>query len=319
MIITFIIHYLKKNAGPKKAGIFIAALVFLVSAISCDNSEDVKPKANAPPVITSVSIFPETPNIQADLNAIVQCQDPDHDLVTNHYEWIKNEDEILGENTYILGKGKVRKGDLIRVRVTPSDGKVNGTPFLSAPVKILNSLPVIQEVRVEPRVPSANDNLKALVKGFDADGDSIQYIYQWEKNGVVLSGERNETLPGGQVRKGDSIAMTATPSDGASLGIPKKSGTIVVSNRPPVIVSSPSNKVNGNIYTYQVQANDPDDDPITFILKSAPKGMEINKETGLVRWEIHKGDRGAQIIEVEASDTEGAKSIQKFTLSVAAR
>jgi len=319
MIITTILNYLRVNTGSIKGRIFIALLVFLVGTMSCDNSEDLKPKANAPPVITSVSIYPGTPNIQADLSAIVQCQDADHDPVTSHYQWIKNEEEIIGENTYILGKGKVRKGDLIRVRVTPSDGKVSGTPFLSALVKILNTAPVIQEVRVEPRVPSANDNLKALVKGFDADGDPIQYTYQWEKNGVVLSGERNETLPGGQFIKTDSIAVIATPSDGESLGIPKRSGTIVVSNRPPVIVSSPSNKVNGYIYTYQVQANDPDDDAILFTLKSAPKGMEINKETGLVRWKIHKGDQAAQIIEIEASDTEGAKSIQKYTLSVAAR
>jgi hypothetical protein len=299
--------------------LFIAFLVFLVTTISCDNSEDLKPKTNAPPVITSANIFLETPNIQAELNAIVQCQDPDHDPVTNHYQWIKNGEEILGENTYILAKGKIRKGDLIQVKVTPSDGKVNGTPFLSAPVKVLNSLPVVQEVRIEPRVPSANDNLKVFVNGFDADGDSIQYSYQWEKNGVVLSEERNEFLPRGQFKKGDSIVMIAAPSDGESLGPSKKSEAIVISNRPPVIVSSPSNKLNGNIYTYQVQANDPDDDPILFTLKSAPKGMGINKETGLLLWEIHKGDHGAQLVEIEASDSEGAKSIQKYTLSVSSR
>jgi hypothetical protein len=50
-------------------------------------------------------------------------------------------------------------------------------------------------------------------------------------------------------------------------------------------------------------------------LKTAPKGMEIDKETGLIRWEIEKWDQGSHLIEIEATDPEGAKSFQRFTLS----
>jgi hypothetical protein len=83
-----------------------------------------------------------------------------------------------------------------------------------------------------------------------------------------------------------------------------------------MIISSPPNKTDGNIYTYQVKADDPDNDPIIFSLKTAPKGMEINRETGLIRWEVRKGDQGTQSVEIEASDSEGAKSFQRYTLSV---
>jgi hypothetical protein len=86
-----------------------------------------------------------------------------------------------------------------------------------------------------------------------------------------------------------------------------------------MIISSPSNKTDGNTYTYQVKADDPDGDPIIFSLKTAPKGMEIDKETGLMKWEIRKGDQGTQSIEIEASDNEGAKSFQRYTLSVEVR
>lgn len=319
MTIISIINYLRENTGFMKSRILIALLASLMIIVSCNSSQDLKPKTNAPPVVTSANILPETPNIQTELHAMVQSQDPDHDPVTNHYEWVKNGEEIPGENTYILGKGKLQKGDLVQVRATPSDGKVNGIPFLSAPVKVLNSLPVIQEVRIEPRVAYANDNLKALVQGVDPDGDSIHYTYQWEKNGVILNEERDDTLLTGRFKKGDSIVLTATPRDSESLGAPKKSTPAIITNRPPFIVSSPSNKMDGNVYTYQVQANDPDDDPILFTLKSAPKGMEINKETGLIQWKIRQGNQGTQVVEIEASDGEGAKSIQKYALSVAAR
>jgi len=319
VIIISIINYLRDNSGSTKSRLLIVALFSFIINLSCDNSEDLNPKTNSPPVITSVNILRETPYIQAELNAVVQCQDPDHDPVTNHYQWVKNGEDIPGENTYLLRNGKLKKGDLTQVRVTPSDGKVTGTPVLSAPVKVLNSPPVIQEVRIEPRVPYANDNLKALVQGSDADGDSVRFTYQWEKSGVILSEEKNETLQRGQFKKGDSIVVVVTPDDGESTGIPKKSEPIIISNRPPVIVSSPSNKADGNIYTYQVTANDPDNDPIIFALKTAPKGMEIDKETGLIKWEIRKGDHGTQPIEIEASDSMGAKSFQKYTLSIEVR
>ncbi len=298
--------------------ILIAAMPFFVINVSCDNSQDKKPKANSPPVITAVSIFCGSPYPQAEFGAVVQCQDPDHDPVTNHYQWLRNEEEIPGENAHTLRKGQLKKGDLIQVKVTPSDGKANGAPFLSPAVKILNSPPVIQEVRIEPRVAYVDDHLKAVVQCSDADGDSVHYTYQWEKNGIPIAGESRDTLQKGQFKKGDSIVVAVTPDDGQSQGFLKKSEINIISNCAPVIASSPSSRMEGNVYTYQVQAIDPDGDPILFKLKSGPKGMVINKETGFLRWEVQESEKGISV-EIEASDGEGAKSIQKYTLTVARR
>jgi hypothetical protein len=239
--------------------------------------------------------------------------------VTYHYQWIKNNEEIAGEDKNILKSGSFKKGDFIQVKVIPSDEKVDGNPFLSALVKILNSPPVIQEVRIEPRMAYINDQLKVQVKSYDIDGDSVDYIYQWGKNGAVLTEEKTEVLEKGRFKKGDSIAVTVTPNDGESQGISKKSEAITILNSPPIIVSSPPTSVEGNDYTYQVKAYDPDNEPIFFALKSAPKGMEIDKETGLVRWAIRGQDRGTHSIEIEASDKEGAKSFQRFVLNIEIR
>jgi hypothetical protein len=302
-----------------KSRFLIVALFSFMINLSCDTSDELKPKTNSPPVITSVNILPEEPYIQAELSAVVQCQDPDNDPVTNQYQWLKNNEEIVGENSYTLKNGKLKKGDLIQVRVTPSDRKLNGALFLSAPVKILNSPPVIQEVRIEPKVAYANDNLKVSVRSSDADGDTVDYTYQWEKNGVILSEDKKGILEKGQFKKGDSIIVTVTPDDSESIGKTIKLEPIIIANSPPIITSSPLNKTDGNIYTYKVTANDPDNDPISFALKTAPKGMEIDKGTGLIRWEIRKGDQGTPLIEIEVSDSEGAKSFQKYTLSIEVR
>jgi hypothetical protein len=247
---------------------------------------------------------------------MVQSNDPDGDSITYHCQWIKNETEVPGENKNILGSGNFRKGDLIQVRVTPSDGKTEGVSFLSPSVRILNSLPVIETISVEPKVPYANDSLRVTVTGGDRDGDFIFYTYRWEKNGEPLPEERREVLERGRFKKGDTVRVTVIPDDREAYGIPKKSDVVTISNSPPIIVSAPPNSVKGNTYAYQVSASDPDEDPIIFILKSGPKGMGIDKKTGLLRWTIRREDKGNHPVEIEASDKDGAKSLQRYVLAV---
>jgi hypothetical protein len=296
----------------------ISIFFVLGGNLSCGRREGPEPKTlnNSPPFITSIRILPENPNRESTLSLVIQSKDSDGDSVSYHYQWLKNSEEIIGEDKDILRCNDLKKGDVIQIRVTPSDGKLNGEPFLSPPVKIPNSPPAIQEVRIEPKIAYANDNLKVFIKCSDVDGDSVNYTYQWEKNELILTGEKKEFLEKGQFKKADSIAVIVIPSDGESTGMPKKSEPITISNSPPVIVSSPSSKIEGNIFAYQVTAIDPDNDPIIFTLKTAPKGMAIDKQTGLVRWEIQKGDQGTQTIEIEATDDEGTKSRQRFTLEI---
>jgi hypothetical protein len=276
-------------------------------------------KTNSPPIIVSANILPEVPSKDSELNLFVRRQGRDGDPITYSFQWMKNDEELTGENKNTLKSENFKKGDLIRAKVTFSDGKAKGETFLSSPVKIINSPPVIKEVRIEPKIAYTHGDLKVFVKSMDADGDSINYTYKWEKNGVVLSEENTEIFGGGRFKRGDSIAVTVIPHDGETLGTPKKSEPVTIANSPPIIISSPPNKTDGNIYTYQITANDPDNDAVVFALKTAPKGMEIDKETGLIRWEIRKEDQGTQSIEIEASDSEGAKSSQRYTLSIELR
>jgi len=297
---------------------FIFTSLFLAGSLSCGRQEAAEtalPK-NSPPRIISVKILPESPNTQSVFNLLIESHDPDHDRVLYRYQWLKNEDGITGENGEILRGIHLKKGDLIRVKVVPSDGKIEGEPFLSSPVKIINSPQVIEEVRIEPKIAYANGDLKAIVRSHNADGDPINLSYKWEKNGIVLSEENTEVFARGRFKRGDTIAVTVTPNDMESMGMPKKSEPVTIANSPPIIISSPPNKTDGNIYTYQVTANDPDNDPVIFTLKTAPKGMEIDKETGLIRWEIQRGDQGTQSIEIQASDGGGSKCFQRYTLSI---
>ncbi len=295
---------------------FLVLLLCFVGNSACERQRITESKKNSPPTITSVDILPKEPTQENQLSLTIQGKNPDRDPINYRYQWMKNDEEILAENKNVLENGRFRKGDLIRVKVTASDGKDDGKPFSSDPVKIVNSPPVVQEVRIEPKVAYANDNLKVLVKSSDIDGDEIRHTYQWERNGVILSEETKEVLEKGLSKKKDSFIVTVTPSDGEVPGTPKRSEPVVIFNSPPIIISSPPTRTEGSSYTYRVEANDPDGDPLAFTLKLHPKGMEIDKQTGLVRWEIRKEDKGNHPVEIEVSDDAGAKTSQQYEIKV---
>jgi len=145
----------------KSIVLFLLLFVF-AGNFSCGKEERTEPQSrtNSPPVISSLNISPEKPTEESELNSVIQGHDPDGDPVTYQYQWLRNDEEIIGENKNSLKSGNFKKGDLIQMRVTAFDGKINGPPFLSAPVKILNSPPVIQEVWIEPKVAYVTDRLK---------------------------------------------------------------------------------------------------------------------------------------------------------------
>jgi hypothetical protein len=309
--------YYQLNSSIRKIGI-LCILLILLGNFSCGKKERTEPKSktNSPPVISSINILPEKPTKASELNSFVQSHDPDGDPVTFQYQWMRNDEEITGGNNSSLKSGSLQKGDLIKLKVVPSDGKSEGKTFLSSAVRITNSSPIIQEVQIEPKVAYVTDHLKVSVKSSDPDGDFIYYTYQWKKNGIAMPEVSGDVLERDRFKKGDSIMVTAIPDDREALGSPKKSETLTILNSPPIIVSSPPTSTEGTKYLYQVKANDPDNDTVYFTLKAGLKGMEIDKNTGLIQWEIRKEDKGNHSFEIEVSDDEGTKSIQRYTLNI---
>jgi hypothetical protein len=59
----------------------------------------------------------------------------------------------------------------------------------------------------------------------------------------------------------------------------------VSTNRQPDITSNPPVTVeHETTFSYDVEASDPDHDPLTFSLTDAPTGMTIDADTGLITW-----------------------------------
>ena len=85
-------------------------------------------------------------------------------------------------------------------------------------------------------------------------------------------------------------------------------------NQAPSIVSTPVvNATADQLYTYDVEANDPDaGDTLTFSLDAAPAGMTIDASTGLIQWTPAAAQIGANAVTARATDAGGLFATQSL-------
>jgi len=93
-------------------------------------------------------------------------------------------------------------------------------------------------------------------------------------------------------------------------------------NDDPLITSTAvTSAVEDEIYEYQVIAIDddflnPSNERLTFSLATAPVGMTIDSDSGLIQWLPTNDDVGAHWVNVTVSDLALANNYQNFTLTV---
>ena len=86
-------------------------------------------------------------------------------------------------------------------------------------------------------------------------------------------------------------------------------------NYNPVIYSGPVlNGTEDIVYNYDVNATDPNGNPLSYILTRNPGGMSIDESTGLITWT--PASAGVFDVTVEVNDGLGGKHTQAFTISV---
>ncbi len=87
-------------------------------------------------------------------------------------------------------------------------------------------------------------------------------------------------------------------------------------NSSPVIESTPiTTAKEGVVYTYDVEATDPNEDTLTYSLTTSPTGMTINSTTGVIAWTPTEDQIGENEVVVEVSDGSNSTT-QSFTVTV---
>lgn len=228
------------------------------------------------------------------------------------YRWFRNGEVIEGADGYRLGPEHFRRGDRIAAEVLiPS----SGYSFTTDAVDVLNTPPQIVSASASIEGTGGQAQIVAQVDAQDADNDPIDYIYRWHRNATLINGESGQALAVNSTERGDIIYAEVVASDGIAQSTVYRTPTVTVENHPPKIVSEPG-VPNGQMFVYEVKAEDPDSDLLSYDLLVAPPGMTIDSR-GRVQWQMPTGEdrTGTHNVTIQVSDARGALATQTFTIT----
>jgi Putative Ig domain len=166
---------------------------------------------------------------------------------------------------------------------------------------------------------AANQAYAYQVAATDPENDALRFSLGKRPQGMAIdvSGKISWTPQGAQVGT-HTVEVQVTDSQGATTTqtYNLEVGTTAI-NHAPEINSTPGLLADlSNSYRYQIQATDPDRDPITYQLLSGPQGMTIDPLTGLTQWQ--NPIAGTYQVVVGALDNSGLGAAQSFTLTAKA-
>ncbi|MBT9098540.1 PASTA domain-containing protein [Methylovulum psychrotolerans] len=315
----------KASLTLDKAGVYVAQLIVKDALSDSDpvtvtvTTENSRPTAN-PGLDQSVA-----------LNTVVQLNgaasgDPDSDPLSYQWAMVSKpaasqaalSDPVLVSPTFTADK----PGNYV-LSLSVNDGKLTSDPA-NVTISTLNSRPVANAGSDQ----TAAQSLIFLDGTASSDADNDPLTYQWSLlskpaasqaalNGITLSKPQfTADYPGyyvGQLTVNDGH-LDSDP-DTVTVEVP----SILFNHAPGITSLAPITATTGTAYTYTVAASDPDaGDTLTFSLGSAPAGMQIQADTGLIQWQPDASQIGSFAVAVTVSDRFGATVTQNFSVTVTA-
>jgi hypothetical protein len=109
---------------------------------------------------------------KAGSKAVPKGIDADGDDIRWEYQWLVNDEPMVGQTTETLPRDRFRRGDRVAVQVTPSDDEARGEPYTPLAITIPNGAP--QFVSRPPTLTGAAE-YAYQVQAVDPEGDSLRY------------------------------------------------------------------------------------------------------------------------------------------------
>lgn len=267
---------------------------------------------DAAPVIASVE-GPESGDEGDTLQYRVEASDPGGDDLT--YSWtVGGGDPIdTGDNPTLVVEFPDDGGFIVEVTVTDEEGQ---TAVDSVLVTIANIAPTIESaVGRESSDEGELVTFFALATDPAGSADPLTYAWDFGDGSDVVEGIDLTQVDHRFADDGDYTVVVAV-SDGDG-GQASETLEIEVSNVAPTIVSQPpAIAIVNQEYRYNVVAEDPGDDPLTFELVQGPPGMVVDDQDDLV-WTLPLDlvDDGPFQVTVRVSDDDGASDEQAYEIS----
>ncbi|NCS32928.1 MAG: tandem-95 repeat protein [Microcystis aeruginosa G11-01] len=288
----------------------------IVENINFGNTKTNEIKPNQAPIFTSTA--PITAQIDQLLRYDAKATDPDGDPLTFDLP-LKPEGMIVDTNTGILvWKPTFAQIGTHDVTVRVQDGK-GGVSLQSFRIKVnsLNNAPII----------TSNPDLGAVVnlpyqyqiQAQDADGDAIAFRLDTAPTDVTLdatTGILRWTPTTSQIGQHTLTLIASDGQGGETTQIYTLNVVAAAPNNAPQITSTPRNNVAlGTSYFYALNTSDPDGDPLTINLQTAPTGMTLNQQ-GLITWTHEANQLGNHTVKVQVIDGRGGFIEQEWAIAV---
>lgn len=116
---------------------------------------------------------------------------------------------------------------------------------------------------------------------------------------------------------GAEATVTVADSTTSTLNFGNQN-TSTVERSPVFTTTAPTSATVGQAFVYAALASDPDGDALQYSSVSAPEGMVIDPNTGLIVWVPTLNEQGTQTVTVQASDGRGGIARQTFQVQVGA-
>lgn len=284
--------------------------------VGADSPNVTLTTGNHPPVVRAATFHPTPLVLTGPIVVHVDAQDIDRNPLSFRYRWIVNGESLRNQDGEQLSPELLKRGDTVSVEIRAHDGMVESSPFTMEPAVVVNSLPVIVGIAIEPESISPGVPVRARADISDVDRDSIRVTYRWWKNDLLVQEGDQVELDTAGFSRGDTLSVEAVAFDGVQKGKAVRSVPIRVGNIPPRILSAPTKSIVNNRYDYQVEAVDAESDVITFSLETAPSGMTIDEHKGSVSWQISPDQVGVHKVKILVKDSQGSIAFQEFDLNL---
>lgn len=258
-----------------------------VSAAGLVGTDTFDLVVNGAPTLSRVDITPLVPVTGDELVATPTASDPEGDALT--YEWTWTKDGVVQADlvTDQVSAGRVRRGETWTAAATASDA-LSTSEARDDSVAVGNAAPVAESADITPSPLTVASAASAALGATDADGDAVSWSTSWTVNGVAAG--TGASLSAAAFSRGDTVAFSATPSDGTTTGA-AMAASVVVANAAPtlssVAISPFSPEEAEDDLLCDVVGSDPDGDTLAWTIAWTVDGAPY---TGSVRTSVVTGD-----------------------------
>jgi len=275
---------------------------------------------NDAPNITSTPVTNATQDIayyyDADVIDIDNLNDADYDDNSLAYSLTTNPsgmsiNSTTGEILWIPSNAQVGSNDVI---LQVSDGESSALQSFSIYTANVNDAPNITSTPVTSAIALTQYSYDTAAN--DIDGDLLIYSLIQKPSGMEINSSSGIITWTPLYSQEGIHNVTINVSDSRLSALQSFTINVTVTNNAPNITSSPTEiAYEDSLYTYQVNAADPNNDILIYNLTAKPEGMSINSTNGLIQWIPSSNSIGENSVIVSVSDGQ-LTDYQSFSIIV---